>query len=153
FPPTRPNYQDIINVPAQTGDSPSTVRIRILFTDYLGEIVLHCHRVDHEDMGMMLHVNMIPEVPIYAVGANRGSPPTVAVYDPQTNQVVTQFFAFDPHSRGGVNVAAGDVNGDGYYDILVGMAHGGSTVKVIDGKKIVNHGPIVNPATGEILPS
>lgn len=153
FPPTRPNYQDVINVPAQTSDSPSTVKIRILFTDYLGEIVIHCHRVDHEDMGMMQLVNMIPEVPIYGVGANRGSAPTVTVYNPVTEQVETEFLAFDPSFRGGVNVAAGDVNGDGYYDIIAGMGHGGSTVKVIDGKKIVNHDPIVDPVTGEVLPS
>ena len=42
------------------------------FEDYLGEFVYHCHRVDHEDDGMMALVNVIPQAPFYAVGANAG---------------------------------------------------------------------------------
>lgn len=44
------------------------------------------------------------------------------------------FFAFDPSFRGGITVAAGDVNGDGRADIVVGkMAGGTPEVKVFDG--------------------
>lgn len=44
------------------------------------------------------------------------------------------FFAFDPSFRGGITVAAGDVNGDGRTDIVVGkMAGGTPEVKVFDG--------------------
>ena len=30
-----------------------TVRIRILFRDFTGKTVYHCHILDHEDLGMM----------------------------------------------------------------------------------------------------
>ena len=70
-----PLYQDVVNVPAGTTEA-SPVKIRIQFLDYLGEFVYHCHRVDHEDMGMMALTNVIPEAPIYAVGANAQSTPS-----------------------------------------------------------------------------
>ena len=44
------------------------------------------------------------------------------------------FFAYAPTFTGGVTVAAGDVNGDGDGDVIVGAGPGGnSEVKVIDG--------------------
>ncbi len=47
---------------------------------------------------------------------------------------LASFFAFDPSFRGGVNVAAGDVDGDGRADIVTAAASGGgSHVKVFNG--------------------
>jgi 2',3'-cyclic-nucleotide 2'-phosphodiesterase (5'-nucleotidase family) len=40
-------------------------------------------------------------------------------------QEVASFFAYDPSFRGGVSVAAGDVNGDGAFDIITGAGAGG----------------------------
>ena len=50
-------YEDVILVPPR-----ATITIRIEFEDYLGTTVYHCHRVDHEDMGMMALVKMIPTI-------------------------------------------------------------------------------------------
>jgi suppressor of ftsI len=137
-------FLDVINVPHGT-----TVVIRIGFNDFLGEFVYHCHRVDHEDDGMMALVNVIPQDPFYAVGANAGRDPRVKVTNPVTGAVVGNFLAFPRSYQGGVRVAVGDVNGDGVYDIIVGKAQGSSQVKVIDGTKLNQ----VDPKTGVIRPS
>jgi suppressor of ftsI len=137
-------FLDVINVPAGR-----TVVIRIGFNDFLGEFVYHCHRVDHEDDGMMALVNVIPQAPVYAVGANAGRDPRVKVTNPVTGAVVANFLAFQRSYQGGVRVAVGDVNGDGVYDIIVGKAQGSSQVKVINGTKLNQ----VNPKTGVIAPS
>jgi FtsP/CotA-like multicopper oxidase with cupredoxin domain len=31
------------------------------FERYIGEYVIHCHILDHEDQGMMMNVNVVPE--------------------------------------------------------------------------------------------
>ena len=36
--------------------------MRTKFNDYLGLYVLHCHRLNHEDNGLMMLVNVIPAV-------------------------------------------------------------------------------------------
>ena len=68
------------------------------------------------------------------VGAGSGGGPRVAVVDGQSQQVVSNFFAYDPTFRGGVNVAAGDINADGFADVIVGAGDGGGPqVRVFSG--------------------
>src|SRR5262249_25632237 len=56
-------------------------------------------------------------------------------YDGKTFQLIRQFFAYDPNFTGGVFVAAGDVNGDGFADIICGAdAGGGPDVAVFSGQ-------------------
>src|SRR5262245_54033672 len=136
-------YSDVINVPAG-----AMVKIRIQFLNFLGEMVYHCHRVDHEDDGMMSLVKILPHDPVYAVGANQGRKPEVKVINPVTGAVVADFLAFKKSYRGGVSVAVADVNGDGVYDIIVGKLSQSSEVRVIDGTKLNQ----VN-GKGEILSS
>jgi suppressor of ftsI len=123
--------QDVINVPAG-----KTVVIRIEFTDFLGTLVYHCHRVDHEDDGMMALVKILPANPVYALGANPKQKSTVVVTNPVTGTAVATFLAFEKKYKGGVSVAVADVNGDAVYDVIVGRLQGRSEVKVIDGTKL-----------------
>jgi hypothetical protein len=53
-----------------------------------------------------------------------GGGPQVLVYDTEGN-LLSQFFAYDKNFRGGVNVAVGDVDGDGKGEIICGAGFGG----------------------------
>jgi hypothetical protein len=66
------------------------------------------------------------------VGPARGAGP-VRVFDPQTGEQLLALFPFGSTHTGGVFVAAGDVNGDGADEIILGS--GGeriATVQVVD---------------------
>lgn len=65
-------------------------------------------------------------------GAGRGGGPHVRVFD-ASGKVKAQFMAYDENFRGGVNVAVGDVDGDGIKDIITGAGRGGGPqVRVFD---------------------
>jgi hypothetical protein len=66
--------------------------------------------------------------------AGPGGGPEVRVFDGKTLQMIDDFFAFTPAFTGGVWVAAGDINADGFADIICGAdAGGGPEVKVFSG--------------------
>jgi uncharacterized protein YkwD len=70
-------------------------------------------------------------------GTGPGGGPHVKVFDGRTFGLVSQFMAFDSAFRGGVTVAAGDVNGDGRADIVAGAGPGGGpNVRVFDGTSL-----------------
>jgi len=56
-------------------------------------------------------------VPNIVVGAGVGAAPQVSLYT-VSGKLVTRFFAFSKTLRTGVTVATGDVNGDGYADLI-----------------------------------
>jgi hypothetical protein len=67
-------------------------------------------------------------------GAGAGGGPHVKVFDGATGAQVSSFNAYSPSFLGGVQVAAGDVNNDGFADIITGSGAGaGPHVKVFDG--------------------
>ncbi|HTK77163.1 MAG TPA: VCBS repeat-containing protein [Gemmataceae bacterium] len=67
-------------------------------------------------------------------GAGTGGGPHVKVFDGLTGDTIYSFFAYDPAFRGGVTVAAGDIDGDGKADIITGAGPGGGPhVEVFSG--------------------
>lgn len=69
-----------------------------------------------------------------AVGAGPGGGPRVQVIDAFAANSERSFLAFEDTFTGGVNVATGDVTGDGHPDFVVAArVGGGPIVKVFDG--------------------
>jgi predicted outer membrane repeat protein len=67
------------------------------------------------------------------VGAGPGGAPLVKIFDASGTEV-RSFFAYEPEFRGGVFVAAGDLNSDGLSDIIAAAGPGrGSRVRVFNG--------------------
>jgi len=59
------------------------------------------------------------------VAAGPGGGPQVNVYDGTSLQLVHSFYAYNALFDDGIFVAVGDVNGDGYADIITGAGQGG----------------------------
>jgi len=70
----------------------------------------------------------------YAIGSDRGGSPEVQFRDQNGNLIFSKR-VFDPSFAGGVRTVVGDVNGDGFPDIIAAAGPGGTpTVVIIDGK-------------------
>jgi hypothetical protein len=62
---------------------------------------------------------------------------------------VTEFFPYALQFNVGANVAVGDINGDGYADIVTGATIGNPDVRIYNGKDIASH--TFNPAGPSLL--
>jgi hypothetical protein len=70
----------------------------------------------------------------WLTGAGVGGGPHVKVFNGASGQEMSSFYAYDSQFLGGVNVAAGDIDGDGLDDLITGPgAGGGPNVKVFSG--------------------
>jgi len=129
---------DNVNVPAPTMGAreavvtPGTLTMRTKFVDFTGLYVLHCHRLNHEDNGLMATINVIPAVSAFAVGVpgSPGHPATVRVYDGNGDRPIATVTPF-PGFYGMPNVAMGDVEADGVLDLIVGTGKGVSPSVVV----------------------
>jgi hypothetical protein len=73
---------------------------------------------------------------------------TFSADNPDAN-VLQSFNAVDPSFKVGVNVAVGNILGDGYGDIVTGASAGNPDVRVFSGKDIANH--TFNPTGSSLL--
>jgi hypothetical protein len=85
-------------------------------------------------------------VALIVTGPGPGRPSDIHVYDGAGN-LVASFRAFEDSYTGGVTVAAGDLNGDGTAEILVGTLSGTPRLRAFrtDGTP---YGPVVTPFAG-----
>jgi len=85
--------------------------------------------------------------PDLIVGAGAGAGPSVAVFDGldllrgTARRLANDFYAYAADFTGGVFVAAGDVNRDGYADIVTGAGLGAPHVTVVSGLSLLRESP------------
>lgn len=73
----------------------------------------------------------------FVVAAGPGGGPAVQVFSTVTGQPLGAFLAFEPSFTGGVRIAVGDVNNDGFADYIAGAGPGGAPrVRVISGQNL-----------------
>jgi fibronectin-binding autotransporter adhesin len=113
-------------VPAQvavfSGTDLSTLQSFLPYGGYMGSVFVGSADVNGDGTGDVI------------TGAGDGGGTNVKVFSGSSTLQLASFSAY-PGFNGAVRVAAGDVNGDGFADIVTGPSAGaGPNVKVFDGK-------------------
>ena len=85
-----------------------------------------------------------PDVHIY-----RGKDIAQGTFHPSGGSLVAHWFAYGLNFNIGANVAVGDVNGDGYADVVTGATAGNPDVHIYSGKDIAQGS--FNPAGSSLL--
>jgi uncharacterized delta-60 repeat protein len=84
-------------------------------------------------------------IPDLAVAAGLGGGPRIALFDGNTvfttqGKLINDFFAFTPTLKDGAYVAIGDVDGDGFKDLIFGAGDGGAPrILAVGGQKLVEN--------------
>ncbi len=79
-----------------------------------------------------------------------GAGPHMAVYDGRSlatgagqQRLVGDFWMYDPTMTAGVDLTVGDIDGDGYADIITGPANGAAHLRVVSGRAVATgQGPV-----------
>ena len=102
--------------------------------------------------------------PDLVVAAGAGGGPRISILDGKSvlsggpRHLTGDFFAFEPDLRNGVYLSAGDLNGDGFADLVFGAGPGGGPrVMSLSGKALTQSGaaaalasPLANAFVGDI---
>lgn len=98
----------------------------------------------HFDKGVNIAVGDLDRdgVPEIITGTENGGGPHIRIFNRDGRLINPGFFAYGKEYRGGVNVAVGDLNGDGWNEIIAGAGVGGGPhVRVFNkGGKLINPG-------------
>jgi uncharacterized protein YkwD len=69
--------------------------------------------------------------------ADKGGGPQVTITDGRSGSLLSSFYATAPTFTGGIRVASGDINGDGFADVIAGAGPGGGPqVTIFDGRTL-----------------
>lgn len=118
--------------------------LRMLFQDYIGAYVFHCHILPHEDAGMMLAMLVIENrrdsfvlpTELSGVATNNEGVPEIIIHkaDDLTKRALQ--FAANPSSSP-QRTSAGDLNSDFVQDIVI-ASQGDGLVRIYDGQSLKN---------------
>jgi len=101
--------------------APGKIVLRVKIDSYLGTYVEHCHRLPHEDRGMMSMVRSIPNQPVVATTRSAADGATVDVVRGSDGRVAASIVPF-PGSTDPLVAAVGDFDGDTVPDVSVASA-------------------------------
>ena len=146
-------------------DSAATGGDQVIRTDLNNDgkdemVTANKNRVDIYDTDGSLHASFFPYTSTYQGGVNialgdlendgtmeivtgteDGGGPQIRIFNKDGVLINPGFFAYDTAFRGGVNVAIGDLNGDGTKEIVAGAGVGGGPhVRVFN-----KNGKLINP--------
>jgi hypothetical protein len=81
-------------------------------------------------------------VPDIIAAPGPGGGPDVRIFDGRNGDLIGEFMAYDPRFNGGLFIAAGDFNCDGFADIVTAPGgSGGPEVKVFGGRSTIARNP------------
>jgi hypothetical protein len=112
--------------------APGKIVLRTKIDDYLGTYVEHCHRLPHEDRGMMSMVRSIPHDPIVAISRSGPGGSAVDIVRTSDGKVAATIAPF-PGNTNALAAAVGDVDGDTIPDVAVASTAGPDTVNIYSG--------------------
>ena len=104
----------------------------------VGNVFPGSNNLTQDENGQIVQERVDPNEFVFGTGAGGG--PVVRIFN-LAGQQLGAFFAYDPAMRQGVDVALGDVNGDGFDEIITAAGPGGGpNVKVFDrtGKQLAS---------------
>ncbi|MBU1891002.1 S8 family serine peptidase [Patescibacteria group bacterium] len=125
---SKDSYADALDGDLQTGTSFTTPRLTADGVYYLN--IKTIDNAGHVSEGTSYYVSV--KVPFIITGTKEGGGPEVRVYT-SDGYLITHFNAYAETFRGGVNVATGDIDGDGVFEIITAAGIGGGPqIRIFD---------------------